>query len=35
MAIQVGGLDLGFMDSYSMPQQQLFLSQPAFPFTID
>ena len=27
MANQVGGLDLGFMDSDAMPQQQPFLSQ--------
>ena len=35
MVIQVGGLDLGFIDSYSMPQQQLFSSQLAFPFITD
>ena len=35
MAIQVGGPDLGFMDSDAMPQQQLFSSQQVFPFTID
>nr|XP_023919079.1 uncharacterized protein LOC112030643 [Quercus suber] len=34
-AIQVGGPDLGFMDSDAMPQQQLFSSQQAFPFTAD